>query len=450
MTTLADFIHDMQYADLPSSVLEMARTCILDLVGVAAAGRKTGLSQIAHDHAARHFAASPESSVRLMFDGRRASAAGAAFAGAATIDSFDAHDGHPLTKGHAGVAVLPAALAFFQYTSEGNGKALLADMVIGYEIAIRAGMALHATACDYHTSGAWNAMACAALGSRRLELGEAATRHALGIAEYHGPRSQMMRCIDHPTMVKDGSAWGALAGVSAALLAADGFTGAPALLAESADVAGFWSDLGSHWRVLEQYFKPYPVCRWAQPAVEAAVGLQGRHNLDAAAIAGITISSFDAAVRLACRRPATTEEAQYSLPFPVAAALVRGSIGAADIGGTGLADPDILRLSDMMVLETFPEYERLFPEQRWAHVTFHLADGRTVTSEPALARGNAENPLSPGEMLAKYRALASPVLGEKRAALIETMIDQIEEVDICCSLAELLAAPATPHPAFVE
>ena len=48
-------------------------------------------------------------------------------------------------------------------------------------------------------------------------------RHALGIAEYHGPRSQMMREIDNPTMLHDGSGMGALVGVNAALLA----SGAP-------------------------------------------------------------------------------------------------------------------------------------------------------------------------------------------------------------------------------
>jgi len=61
----------------------------------------------------------------------------------------------------------------------------------------------------------------------------------------------MMRCIDHPTMVKDGSGWGAFAGVSAAYLAADGFTGAPAITIEAGGAAEPWSDLGRRWRILE-------------------------------------------------------------------------------------------------------------------------------------------------------------------------------------------------------
>ena len=79
----------------------------------------------------------------------------------------------------------------------------------------------------------------------------------MGIAEYHGPRSQMMRCMDHPTMVKDGSDWGAMCGVSAARMAKAGFTGAPALTLQTEH----WQHLGADLLILQQYFKPYPVCR---------------------------------------------------------------------------------------------------------------------------------------------------------------------------------------------
>ena len=81
---------------------------------------------------------------------------------------------------------------------------------------------MHGTVSDYHTSGAWVAVAVAALGVR-LAGGDADTlRQAIGIAEYHGPRSQMMREIDNPTMLHDGSGWGAMVGVTSADLALAG------------------------------------------------------------------------------------------------------------------------------------------------------------------------------------------------------------------------------------
>ncbi|WIW57009.1 MmgE/PrpD family protein (plasmid) [Mesorhizobium mediterraneum] len=151
----------------------------------------------------RHFGPG-QKPARLLFDGRKASPAGAALAGGMTIDALDAHDGHRLTKGHVGCGVLPALMAMSEAEGELDDRAFLAGLVIGYEIGTRAGIALHRTASDYHTSGAWVALAAAALGARVLCLDNVRTREALGIAEYHGPRSQMMRCIDAPN---DGKGW---------------------------------------------------------------------------------------------------------------------------------------------------------------------------------------------------------------------------------------------------
>src|SRR4029079_15864107 len=86
---------------------------------------------------------------RILFDGRRASLAGAAFAGAATIDAVDAPDGHVLTKGHAGGALLPALLAYVDggigESRHIDGREFITSLVLGYELATRAGIALHAT-----------------------------------------------------------------------------------------------------------------------------------------------------------------------------------------------------------------------------------------------------------------------------------------------------------------
>jgi 2-methylcitrate dehydratase PrpD len=85
-----------------------------------------------------------------------------------------------------------------------TGKEFLLCLTLGYELACRTALAQHASVPDYHTSGAWVAVAVAGMAARLMRLDPAQTAHAMGIAEYHGPRSQMMRCIDHPTMLKDG------------------------------------------------------------------------------------------------------------------------------------------------------------------------------------------------------------------------------------------------------
>ncbi len=439
-SVVAAFVRDLRYEDLPAAVVAQAKRCVLDLVAAAIGGHGTRLGRIIRDHVAGHYAAA--GGARLMFDGRAAVPAWAAMANATMIDGFDSHDGHPLTKGHAGVAVLPALLALSGGGAVTGSEALTA-LVIGYEVAVRAGIATHRTCCDYHTSGSWNALGVAAVAARLRHFDPEILRQALGIAEYNGPRSQMMRCIDHPTMLKDGSGWGTMVGIEAAFLAADGFTGAPALVIEGADVADLWADLGQRWRMLELYFKPYPVCRWAHPAIEAVLTLRRVHDINPADVTGIEIASFHEAVRLNANRPRSTEEAQYSLAFAIAAALARDGLGPADIDNMALADPHVLRLVDGTRLIEKPDYNARFPAERLADVALVLADGRRLTSPPTRTRGDPESPLSDEELHEKYRALAEPALGRTRCSSIVNAIHGLDRPDADLTrLDDLLMAPA--------
>lgn len=435
-----EFALGLSYDDLDDEVKSFARRCSLDILGVAAAGATTQMSQIMRNHAADHFGAGAKAST-ILFDGRWVSPAGAALAGGATIDSVDAHDGHKLTKGHVGCGVVPAVLALTEAEGIDDSSELLTMLVVGYEIGTRAGIALHRTATDYHTSGAWIAVACAALGARALGLDHRRSREALGIGEYHGPRSQMMRVIDHPTMIKDGSGWGAMSGISAAYLAADGFTGAPAITVEASDVADLWNDLGSRWRILEQYFKPYPVCRWAQPAVEAALGVCRNHDLAAADIDHLEIATFHEAARLDTPSPVNTEQAQYSLAFPTAAAIVRGTVGVAEVDGAALTDPEILRLSTGAVVRERDEFNDEFPARRFAEVAIVTRSGHRYYSPPTEARGDPEAHLDYAEIVAKFDSYASPVVGAEQASMIRSAIERLDSGNDSNELRELLNEP---------
>ncbi|MDQ3456304.1 MAG: MmgE/PrpD family protein [Actinomycetota bacterium] len=94
-------------------------------------------------------------------------------------------------------------------------------------------------------------------------------------------------------------------------------------------------------RILEQYFKPYPVCRWAHPAIDAALELRRTGPVEVVAVEVVT---FHEAAQRTWRRPVTTEQAQYSLPFPVAVALLRGGLTAADNTRDAVTDEAVLRL----------------------------------------------------------------------------------------------------------
>ena len=267
------------------------------------------------------------------------------------------------------------------------------------------------------------------MGARLLGLGRDGLRQAIGIAEYHGPRSQMMREIDNPSMLHDGSGWGALAGVTAALLAARGFTGAPAVTVEAPETAAHWSSLGTEWLTLEQYIKPYPVCRWAHALVDGALALRAEHGLTAGMVAAVELRTFHESARLATDMPRDTARAQYSLPFPVAAALVRGRVGPDEVLGSGLGDPAIERLVGVTTVIEEDTYNQRFPAGRWGDVTLVLVDGRRLRSGEVNARGGRGDPLSRDEIVAKFRGFAEPVVGPDRARAIEAAIFSLHEAD---------------------
>ena len=439
--SLDRFVHDLSFDALPDPVVRQAKRCLVDLAGTAAAGVGTSLSAIIRAHAVEQYGSGGRGA-RMIFDGRRVSPVGAALAGGTIVDSFDAHDGHVLTKGHAGAAVLPGLLAVLDAVEAPmDGKEFLTSLVLGYEIAIRAGIATHRISPDYHTSGAWNALGVAALAARRLGLGTGKLRHALGIAEYHGPRSQMMRCIDHPTMLKDGSGVGAMVGIGAAFLARDGFSGAPALVVESADTADIWDDLGTRWRILEMYFKPYPVCRWAHPAIRAVLDLRAAHAIVSDAVNSIEIHTFHEAAMLDHPAPADTEQAQYSLPFPVAAALVRGKLGPADIDGPALHDPAVLDLARRIRLFEDPALSARFPAERYASARITLCDGRMFECAPVPAHGDCDTPLSDRQITAKFLEAAQPTLTGADAA---AMLQAIEDLEAPAAFERFIARVLSP------
>ena len=416
--SFSDFVLNTQFEDIPRSTISRVQDLVLDLIGVSAAAVELEASVIVREMAGQLYGAGPNAvPARILFDGQQISRAGAAWAGANQIDSLDAHDGYSMAKGHAGCGLLPGVLAFCE-GREVRGQEFLAAMVIGYEVASRAGVALHGTVSDYHTSGAWVSVAVAALGVRLAGGDAELLRQAIGIAEYHGPRSQMMREIDNPTMLHDGSGWGAMAGVVAAELALSGFAGAPAVTVEAEEAAVFWADLGDVWLTEQQNIKLYPICRWAHAPIKAALDLRDKHGLDAADIAEIEIHSFHEATRLARSIPETTGKAQYSISYPVASALHLGRVGAKEVAPETFGDP---MLADLVARTSVHECDHCnsnFPADRLGRTVVITKSGERLDSGITRAPGEHTNPIDRAGIVEKYDAYASSVLPVERAEAI--------------------------------
>lgn len=387
-----EFIGGLLWEDVPEPARRRIKALLRDFAAVTGAGYAAPTARIAAEYAVAQHSGDEATT---LHDRRRVSVTGAAWANGVLANALDFDDGHRLVKGHPGANVVPAALAIAE-AIDAPREELLAAITVGYEVAVRAGIALHARSADYHGSGAWGALGAAAAGARLLRLDPNRIAHALGLAEYHAPMAPIMRSVADPAMTKDGCGWGAMTGTSAALLAAAGFTAtgsvflaAPAAPAAPGASAGA---LGAHWAVEDIYVKEFPCCRWSQPAIAAALAMRGRYDIDPDDVTRVTVRTFAAAAALSRRAPMTSEEAQYSLVWPVAAALVYGEFGVAQVLPPALSDRLIHDLARLVVVDVDPVLEAGFPEVRRAVLVVETGDGASYESELTEAPGEPDDP----------------------------------------------------------
>src|SRR5918997_6954602 len=251
--SVAEFACTARWEDLPTDVRSQAIRCVLDLCGAAVAGSRTEAAQAAAKYALYAHGAGPST---VIGTGARCTPVGAALANGFAASALDIDDGYRPVKGHPGAVVFPAVLAAAEETGS-SGTEFLTALVIGYEVAMRAGRILHSLYDIYHGSGAWAPVGAAAGVARLLNCDAEQAWHALGIAEFHAAMTPEMRSVEHPSMLKDGIGWGAMVGIASGQLAARGFSGIPALFDVTGPGTRFIESLEDEYLILDLYFKPY-------------------------------------------------------------------------------------------------------------------------------------------------------------------------------------------------
>lgn len=436
--SLYNFVQNLHFNDVPQHTRHLISTSLLDLIGVVAGAKNNQTTENIRRYAVDHYPASRLSS-RLLFDGRQVNPMGAAWAGGFSADSLDAHEGHFTSKGHAGATVVPALLALADACRDQgrdiSGVEFLSALTVAYETGLRAGVALMDTAPEYHASGAFSGLGVVCGGARLLGLNEEQFWHALGIAEYFGPRCPMMRLVDFPSMLRDAHGAGAYAGVNALFLAQAGITGAPAETVSDEKISHCWNDLGSRWEIDAQYFKPWPVCRWAQPALTAVTAMMQQHpEITALQVEAIKVETFHESMRLQGHFPANADEAQYGLAFPLAALISRGQVGPNEVTGAAIQADDILQISRLIEITEAHDLSKRFPQEILSRVTIQLKNGSRLISPITQAKGDPETAMTRAEFRAKFHLLASVNLDEQRIDAVISAIDNLEHAQDCSHL----------------
>ncbi|OPX39425.1 MAG: hypothetical protein B1H11_03190 [Desulfobacteraceae bacterium 4484_190.1] len=424
------FIVDTDWENVPAAVQHQAKCCLMDTLGALIAGNETPVREVMTRMAKKQLCGDEAT---ILVSGERVSVAGAVLANGFAANALDIDDGHRLVKGHPGACTLPVILAAGEMIPSCSGKAFLTALVIGYEIGIRAGLIRHALYRTYHSSGSWGAISGAAVAGKLLGLDKKRLFHAMGTAEYHAPIAPMMKGIATPSMGKDSIGWGALVAILSVLMAREGFTGITPLFDDTPE-SEWVENLGREYKMMNVYFKPYAACRWAQPAVVGSLKIVRENRISSRDIRDICVRTFEAATKLPCTPPENTEQAQYNLSFPVAAALIDGEVGPKQVLPPRLYNSQILDLADRVHSEVSINFEKMFPSKACAEVVIETHQGKIFNSGPVEAMWEPPDTLpSDSELEEKFHWLVDPVLGQEKTDTLAALIwdlDKMEDLSI--------------------
>jgi len=427
----AQYAATIHHHDLPAEVEARTRFLILDLLGNIVRGRHDAESSAPLMAAARAMGLATGNHA-VFGESSRWSPAGAALLNGAFAHSLDFDDTHAAGTLHPGAPVIPAALAAAELTSA-SGQDVIAAIVAGYEVTNRLALALpggdHYDR-GYHPTATCGVFGAAAAAARVMGMSAAQIEDALGIALSQSAGS--LQFLKNGAWTKRFQVgWAAMAGLSAALLAREGFRGAAEALEGQAGFLRAYAPnpnpqralqgLGTQYELMETAVKPYPSCRYGHANVDAALALRAEHGIRAEEIESVTMGLPNKGMMLVGaplaykQNPQNVVDGQFSGPFVVACALAHGHFGWDSY--PQMNAPELRALMPKISCEEDPDIQAEFPANMSGKLTIR-ARGQVFSKTVVVPKGEPANFLTEEELRAKFHGLADAVLGADGARLL--------------------------------
>lgn len=446
---LAQHMLSVRFEDLPAAALTTTRAQLHHALGVALAGRgEDGVSQLRQ--LAEVVGGAGESVV--WGSKLRLPSHDAARINAVMTHSLEYDDTYGPGFIHPSAITFPAALAVADMVGGVSGRELLAAATLANDIACRMAVAgqpgVDGFAVGWHNTTLIGYLSSAMLAGRLMGLDRDRLVHAAGIAA-HQAAGNAQSHIDSALTKRMGPGFASAAGVMAARLAALGVTGPRGVLEGAKGWfaqyhKGIYSrdlllgGLGREFPGAAMSFKPWPSCRGSHTAADAALQIAAQLGQRRNRIARIVIHSgpaeysFLSAPITRKRRPTTTVEAQFSVPWVVAAALTDGKVAIAHFTPAALERADIRAKADR--IETLQDDSLANPNggPGQAVVQVTLLDGTRISRKVVAAKGDPAAPMSVAEVRAKfddcldYGGIAAERREELRGLL--TQVDSLADV----------------------
>jgi 2-methylcitrate dehydratase PrpD len=450
--TLAQFAVDLRPDAVPTSVLAAVQRHLLDVLGVAFAAAAQPFARQALD-AATALGGSGDSPV-IGFS-TRLPAPWAALVNGVLAHGLDYDDTHEESVTHVSCSVAPTLLAA---AAQADGRQALTALALGMECAVRIGRAAPGRFHDrgFHPTGVCGAYASTVVAGKLAGLDAAQLTNALGLVG--SMASGTMEFLSDGTWAKRvHPGWAAHAGLTAATLARCGFTGPRETLdgrfglyrthLGDDDWQGdaVTAELGERWHLLDIAMKPYPCCHMTHACIDAAAALRRLPGVRPRDIARVECFIHPREMPVVCEPrgtklvPQTDYDAKFSLPYCVAAMLVRGRLDLDDFTTVSITDPAVLELAQRVECLPDPaaDYPRCFP----GRVRLQLRDGRVFDHDEPVNRGSGLRPLTELEVCDKFRRNAARRIPAAQVEALGELVLHLEHATDLDQLRELIRDP---------
>jgi len=430
---LVQFLHGIEVERLPAEVLDRARYFLVDYLAVAIRGSREESARCVQRMIERTGAAGRATVIGTSIRTLPALAALANGTASHGIEQDDTHSGGSI---HLGATMYSAALALAESLPHTTQGRFLPAVVAGYEAAARIAMAVQPKehyALGFHPTQTCGVFGAAITAGKLLGLTAGQMLAAVGIAgSMAGGSMEFLAEGAWTKRIHPGLA--AQNGIQAAMLAAEGFTG-PLHILEGRDgfLHGYSRDpaperltsgLGESFEILRTAVKPHACCRYMQGPIDAILEIMHEPAVEPEQITNIEVAILEAGWGIVCEprqkkyHPESVVDAQFSMPFGAAVAVLSGAAGLDQFTLEQVRSPQVERMMGKVTLVQDARLETTFPREWPARVVIALEDGRRYEKFVRYPKGDPENPLTWGEMAAKFRALAGRVLSADRCGEI--------------------------------
>lgn len=442
---ISRFVVETEFKKIPAEAVNMAKTAVLDCLGVALAGSKESSARICAE-IARQDRAKEESTV--IGQGFKSSALHTAFANGTAAHALDFDHSFTL-MGQPTAPMVPAVFALGE-SIRASGRQVLEAYVAGFETITKLVMSLrHRSEDGWHPPSSFGSfgagVACAKLqGLNRsqveMTIGTAASM-ASGLVCNFGTMSKPLHV-----------GLGARNGVLAAKLAQSGFTANKQAIEAG---LGFYEvfypgaepdnrpleELGAEYELINSgiRIKPYPCGGLTHPAIDGVLDFKAKHGITADMVESIDVGvarhTFE---RIVFRVPENGLQGKFSMPYLLARAIVDGKLFLDAFTDSAVKDKDVLQLAERVQMHLDTNLQPTALGSRPCTVTIRLRDGRTFSRQIDYAKGSREVPLTAEELEQKFIGCAREALDDHSIERLLECIEHLETLEDIRPLCQLL------------